>query len=371
MLLSTDSRAPTLVDRLRDRIRRDGPITFHDWMQAALYDEDAGYYRRGDRPRQGRAGDYRTAPETSPLFGATFANYFARCHSDLGSPSRWTIVEMGAGRGDFAHAVLETLRKRFPDVFAATRYLLDEIGEETRIAAAQKLSDYSDRVEFRPLLELTSPFTGIIFSNELLDAFPVHRVIGGQGGLRELFVDVNDAREFVWVQSDLSSRVAAHCEELDLQLTEGQIFEVNLLAPDFVARAAALIERGFLISVDYGADRVDLLNTPHRFTGTLRSFRRHRMIDDVLLHPGEQDLTTSVDWTQIKEAGSDHGLEVLRLERLDRFLLAEGAVDELNEAAQTISDPADLLNFNARAREMILPTGMASHFQVMVQRKNP
>src|SRR6185369_12113876 len=175
----------TLADRLRDRIKRDGPITFHDWMQTALYDESDGYYRR-ERIRQGRSGDYRTAPETSPLFGATFANYFARCYSQLGAPSDWTIFEIGAGRGDFAHTLLATLRQNCSDVFAATHYLIDEIGDETRHAAARKLGEYSDCVQFRSLAEATPPVTGIVFSNELLDAFPVHRVIGRQGALREL-----------------------------------------------------------------------------------------------------------------------------------------------------------------------------------------
>src|SRR6185295_11442609 len=139
----------TLAHRLRDRIKRDGPITFHDWMQAALYDERDGYYRRPDRVRQGRAGDYRTAPETSPLFGATFANYFAKCYLDLGRPTSWTIFEIGAGRGDFAHAVLNALRTNFPDVFQATRFLIDEIGDEARRAVEENLSGFSDRVEFQ------------------------------------------------------------------------------------------------------------------------------------------------------------------------------------------------------------------------------
>src|SRR3982751_2363670 len=124
----TDSRAQPLADRLRDRIQQAGPITFHDWMQAALYDEHDGYYRRLDRVRQGRPPNYTPPPETSPLFGATFANYFAKCYLDLGRPASWTIFEIGAGRGDFAHAVLATLRTSFPDVFQATRFLIAEIG---------------------------------------------------------------------------------------------------------------------------------------------------------------------------------------------------------------------------------------------------
>jgi SAM-dependent MidA family methyltransferase len=361
----------TLADRLCDRIRRDGPITFHDWMQAALYDEHDGYYRRADRIRQGRAGDYRTAPETSALFGATFGNYFAKCFLDLGWPQTWNIFEIGAGRGDFAHAVLVTLRHNFPDVFAATRYLIDEVGDDARNAAAQKLSDYSDLVEFRSLSELPSPFPGIIFSNELLDAFPVHRVIGSQHGLREMCVEVDDAGEFGWTQSDLSTRVADYCEKIDLQLSEGQIFEVNLAAEDFVAHAASLIERGFLVTVDYGAARANLLKAPHRFAGTLRAFRRHQMSDDVLAHPGEKDLTTTVDWTQIEEAGARHGLEVLRLERLDQFLLMEGLLDEISLMSAGGADTAEVLQANASAREMIMPNGLAAHFQVMVQRKVP
>jgi SAM-dependent MidA family methyltransferase len=359
----------TLSDRLRDRIKRRGPITFHDWMQAALYDERDGYYRRADRIRQGRAGDYRTAPEISPLFGATFANYFAQCYSDLGSPDNWAIFEMGAGRGDFAHAVLNTLRTSFPDVFAATRYLIGEIGDETQKTAAQKLRDYSDRVEFQALEQLTSPFPGIIFSNELLDAFPVHRVIGSDGGLKELCVDVNEMEDFAWRPCDLDERVAEFCERIDLRLNEGQIYEVNLEAEDFVAQAARLIDRGFLISVDYGSDRADLLTAPHRTAGTLRSFRRHLMTDDVLSHPGEQDLTTTVDWTQIQEAGARNNLETTRFERLDKFLMNEGLLELLSGLTEQSLDAAATVSLQLGARELIRPDGLAASFQVLIQQK--
>ncbi len=338
-------------------------------MQAALYDERDGYYRRAGRIRQGRVGDYRTAPETSPLFGATFAKYFAKSYFDLGRPTSWNIFEIGAGRGDFALATLHALQAGFPDVFNATRYWIDEIGDETRHAAAQKVDGFSDRVEFRSLAELVSPFVGIIFSNELLDAFPVHRVTGSQGKLRELYVDVNQAGDFVWTPGEMDSRVAVYCERIDLQLDEGQVYEVNLAAEDFVARAASLIDRGLLITVDYGAERANLLNAPHRHAGTLRAFHRHRIMDDVLSHPGEQDLTTTVDWTLVEEAGARHGLEVLRLQPLDQFLLGEDLLGQLMNRTAQAADTAEMLQLNAGARDLIMPDGMAAHFQVMVQRK--
>ena len=370
MFTSDDSRAPTLADRLRERISLAGPMTFHDWMQAALYDEREGYYCRRGRIRQGRGGDYRTAPETSPVFAATFAHYFMKCYFDLGAPQRWTIVEVGAGRGDFALGVLTSLQTSFPNVFAATNYVIDELSDEAREQAEAKLSQFKDRVTFHSLAEINGAFSpAIIFSNELLDAFAVHRVIGRGGMLRELRVSVNESGNFVWLESDLERRVADYCERIQLQLSEGQIHEVNLEAEAFVARASSLIKQGCLITVDYGAERNDLLRDPNRFSGTLRSFRRHRISEDVLSQPGEQDLTTTVDWTQVQEAGARNGFETLRFQQLDQFLLIEDALEQIMSVSDRLTDQVELFNFNAAAREMIMPDGMAAHFQVLVQRK--
>src|SRR5436190_10899068 len=142
-----DSAIEELAQQLRQRIRRHGPISFYDWMKAALYDPHLGYYRRPGTLRQGRAGDYRTAPETSALFAATFARYFARLYFELGSPQEWTIIEAGAGRGDFAHGLLQSLQSNHPTIFAATRYVIDEIGPDQR-PTKERLADFADRVRF-------------------------------------------------------------------------------------------------------------------------------------------------------------------------------------------------------------------------------
>src|SRR6185312_6773638 len=102
----------SLAERLRERIRRQGPITFHDWMKAALYDEAGGYYKRSDLQRWGREGDYRTSPERSELFGLTFARYFVKLYDELQRPAQWSIVEMGPGGGEFAAVVLRALREQ-------------------------------------------------------------------------------------------------------------------------------------------------------------------------------------------------------------------------------------------------------------------
>ncbi len=194
-----------LTDRLRERILSEGPITFYEWMKAALYDPDQGYYCRPDRERWGRQGDYRTSPERSVLFAATFARYFAKLHQDLGSPASLTIVEVGAGAGHFAEIVLETLQLRFPDIFSKTRYFIDEASPDSWSRARLRLRRFGTRVEFKPLAALDRLDHTIVFSNELLDAFPVHRVIMQGGDLRELHVGVNESGSFQWIVGHLST----------------------------------------------------------------------------------------------------------------------------------------------------------------------
>ena len=360
----------SLAARLRARIEREGPISFCDWMQAALYDESDGYYCRAGRVRQGRVGDYRTAPESSPLFAATFARYFSQLFSELGSPSSWTIFEAGAGPGEFAYGVLSALRAHHPRVFAATNYWIDEVSAAVRLRAATRLSDFAHRIRFKRFAEVDRPVeAGIVFSNELVDALPVHRVTMRAGKLRELCVGVNQ-NEFVWVECDLDQRVQDYCQRAGLHFAAGQIAEVNLNAEDFLSSAASLLKRGFAMTVDYGAERDELLNTPHRHQGTLRAFHRHRLIDDILANPGEQDLTTTIDWTQIRAAGAHVGLKALRFERLDQFLLQQGLLDEMEMRASKLSD-VDALRLRTSAREMIMPHGLAASFQVLVQKKQP
>jgi SAM-dependent MidA family methyltransferase len=364
MTAGGDSR--NLSVRLRERIKRAGPITFHDWMQTALYDPDGGYYC-SDQERQGRRGDYRTAPETSPLFAATFAGYFAKLFTDLKWPPSLTIFEAGAGSGHFAYGLLDGLRREAPEVFAVTNYVIEEHSSAARAHAARRLAEFSERVAFRRLDEIQTPVaTGIVFTNELIDAFPVHLVVGRGETLAELCVGIDDEK-FIWVDGELEKSVADYCRRNNLQLRDGQIAEINLAADHFIQRCPQLFERGYVITVDYGAERDELLTAPHRFKGTLRAFHRHQMMDDPLAHPGEQDLTTTIDWTQLMETGARVGLRTLRLDPLDRFLLHEGS--SLLGSIAMSTDAAESARLLTSARELVLPTGLAASFQVCVQEK--
>ena len=319
-------------------------------MKAALYDPAGGYYNRSDLKRWGREGDYRTSPERSRLFASTFARYLAKLYDELQKPSQWTIVEAGGGRGDFAAGVLQSLRERFPHVFAATRYVPIETTEE---------------------LEKLPPINpGVFFSNELLDAFPVHRLIQDAGGLAEFYVDVDVEGRFVWSKGPLSTaRLQEFCREYSVELENTQIIEINLEIDSWLAKVAAKLQQGFMITVDYGAESCDLYDAALRPHGTLRGFARHNFVDDVLAQPGDYDITASVNWTQVQAAGARLGFTTVAFAPQDKFLLDAGLVEELERELTQAPTTADKMSLTAGARDMILPGGMASSFQVLVQKR--
>lgn len=369
-MIQTAARSSALAERLRERIIREGPMTFRDWMDVALYDEHQGYYRRNDRQRWGREGDYRTSPERSALFAATFARYFAKLHEELHTPAEWTIVEVGAGDGWFARGVLEALQDRFPGVFSATYYVIDELSADSFSRIRARLAPFADRVQFKSLDDIGPVSPGIICSNELLDAFPVHRVTVIEGELCEFYVGVGASGVFEWKVGPLSStNLDKYFKASGIELKEGQAAEVNLEIEEWLSRAAAKLAKGYLITVDYGADAAELYSSPARYEGTLRAFYQHQLVDDVLARPGEQDITTTVDWTFVKRVAEKLGLETVKFDRQDKFLLAAGLLEELELQSQRAPSDAEKLSLSVTAREMVLPTGMASSFQVLVQRK--
>jgi SAM-dependent MidA family methyltransferase len=340
-------------------------------MRAALYDPAGGYYQRSDLERWGREGDYRTSPERSDLFALTFARYFAKLYDELGRPEDWTIVECGAGDGGFAAGVLGALSDRFPGVFAETRYVVYELSVDALRRAQERLTEFGGRVEFYSDFKFVPARRGVYFSNELLDAFPVHRVVSMRDGLAELFVALDAEDNFVWSTGPLSTqRLADFCHEYSLELVDGQVIEINLAIDDWMAQIAGKLDEGYVITVDYGEEADELYDFARRPQGSLRGFSRHGFVDDVLAQPGERDITTTINWEQVKRAGKRLGFKVFEFTKQDKFLLQAGLLDELDLKLKQANSEAEKLRLSTSAREMILPGGMASNFQVLVHEKH-
>ena len=367
-MAKTADAEQTLGQHLAERIRRNGPMTFHDWMEAALYDEERGYYRREDLERWGREGDYRTAPETSVLFAATFARYFATLFQN--AQEDLTVVEVGAGAGHFAAGLLDTLSRRHPSLFHRITYLIDEINQHARARIALRTAKFAPQIQFKRLSEIDSLNPGIIFANEVLDAFPVHRVVMRDGKLRELYVELNVDHSFSWREGPISTdEILVYLNNFEIYLREGQIVEINTRVKQWFSQISEKLKQGYIVVVDYGSEAAELYGNESRTEGTLRSFQRHKLTPHVLESPGLQDITSTVDWTAAMVIASEQGFELVRFERLDQFLMKERLLEELELRVTEADDESEGVRLRTSAREMILPTRMAGSFQVLVWKR--
>jgi SAM-dependent MidA family methyltransferase len=242
---------------------------------------------------------------------------------------------------------------------------------KTRVCARDKLAAFKERVVFQHLAALKHALDEtIVFSNELLDALPVHRVTKHEGELSELGVALSENEQFVWTKMQLTTpRLAAYLARARTELRDRQIADINLAAEDWLRGAAAALESGFIITVDYGAQAAELYDFSLHPYGTLRAFWRHQFINDVPARPGEHDLTTTVDWTQIETVGEECGLRRRVFARQDEFLLRAGLLDELLRLTTNAQSEAVASALRTSEREMILPGSMSSSFQVLVQGK--
>ena len=320
-----------LVAAIRVEIEGRGPITFARFMERALYEPGHGYYRRPDAG-PGRSGDFLTAPEAHPIFGAAVGRLLEQAWDAMGRPSPFTVTEPGAGTGALAIGLLGGLRDLRSPLLDAIRYRPVEV-EEARLAAFRNrlAADWLGACVEAGHPSAAPVETGAVVANEVLDALPVHRVVGRAGGIRELLVDVAGDGGFVAIEAepttpDLVARLAAE----GVTLGEGQITEVCLAVDDWLRDATRHLESGIVVLVDYAAEPAALHGADHP-TGTLRAFARHAVGADPFRHVGRQDLTATVDLAAVRAAASRAGLAPLG-ETSQAELLAAVGTSELVDA---------------------------------------
>jgi SAM-dependent MidA family methyltransferase len=342
--------------RIAASIRAGGPISFADFMALALYDAEHGYYHRVDHAR-----DYQTSPDLHPVFGATVGRQVAEMWQHLGRPGRFSVFEDGAGSGRLAASLLDWAAAEAPDFYAALRYEARDLADgrlDDGIAALDRHAGKLTRRDGWP-----EAIEGCILTNELLDAFPVHRVRVEDGRLLELRVGL-DGDRFVDVASPASGALLAYFEALGLQPGEGCDAEVNLEAPRWVEMAARHLRRGYVLTFDYGYEAADLY-APWRKRGTLLTFHRHTSDDDPYARVGDQDITASIDFTTVRQAGEAAGLRTLGLVSQAAFLANLG----IGEALTRRPDPNALEAHYALRRAIVELTDAAGlgRISVLVQ----
>lgn len=343
-------------------------MTFARFMEMALYDPDDGYYAAAtpSRPNIGRDGDFCTSPEVHGAFARAVARQLVEMDSLLGHPDPFTFVEMGPGTGAFVRDLLSALHARNPSLAGRLDTVLIERSPGMKAAQAASLAALSGvprQVRWNDSLhhfESTS-ITGACFSNELVDAFPVHRLTVERGDLREVYVVEGDEGLREQLGPPSSEGITDYLAGIETTLAEGQIAELNLEAVRWMREVARVLDRGFVLTVDYGHTARDLY-APARKNGTLMCYAGHRVGEQPYENVGLQDMTAHVDFTSLARAGIQGGLEVTGFTNQLSFLTGLGIEEELPPLDPESPDYRQMI-------ALLHPHGMGRTFKVLVQHK--
>jgi len=323
-----------LEEIIRAEIRAAGPMRFDRFMELALYQPGSGYYAKTGGPSPiGRGGDFFTSVSVGPLFGRLLARQFYQMWGALARPDPFWIIEQGAHDGQLACDILEWCRAETPEFFGAIHYGIVQYSGAASMhqKCAPEAGIISHITWFENLAGLAAEQPeGVFFSNELVDAFPVRSVTYRSGRWLEQHVAI-DGEALRWVdQPIVDAELSRAIDAIPLPAIEGYTTEINLRARHWIAEVASALNRGYVVTIDYGHP-ASLYYAPHRAHGTLTAFVKHHGVNDVLAEPGMRDITAHVDFTALAQAGEKAGLTTLGFLDQQRFLMGV-AHDELSGA---------------------------------------
>ena len=289
--------------RILAEIATEGPLTFARFMDLALYDPVVGYYASG-RGKIGKRGDFFTNVSVGPVFGYILAGQFREMWYRLGRPSRFSLVEQGANDGQLALDILSAMDE---ETLPAIEYWIVEPFPILRRLQEQTLKGFGAKVHWAEDLDALPVFDGVHLSNELVDALPFHLIRSKGEEWEELFVAAHEDR-LVFEVSEPGTLLADKVKVLPRRI-KGTIAELRPAACAWIQTIASKLRAGFVLIIDYGFSREQLLS-PHRTEGTFACYRAHRRDARPLDEPGEKDITAHVDFTTLAGSALDAGFRI-------------------------------------------------------------
>ncbi len=394
MLPSPNSKAMdaqiALYTAINSRIQnsQSQQITFADYMDMVLYHPEYGYYSTNAVNIGFEGGDFFTSSHLGSDFGELLGKQFFQMWEILGKPIPFSLVEMGAGQGILASHILKYIHLQHPDFSATLEYIIVEKSVTLRQEQQRYLQEY--RVRWCNLDEIPpNSINGCFFSNELVDAMPVHQFMLEAGELREIYVTtpnmVTDRGiegqevsspsplSFIEVTGELSTpQLAKYFDLVGIDLTaniypEGYRSEINLAVLDWLSIVADCLQRGYVLTIDYGYPAHRYYN-PRRSQGTLQCYYQHCHHNNPYINIGQQDITAHVDFTALGCWGKQCGLDQVGLTQQALFLMALGLSERLASISDQKQPIGELLQRRQALHQLIDPTGLGS-FSVLVQSK--
>ena len=345
---------------IRLRIAASGPVTFAEFMDVALYHPEGGYYTSGERI--GGSGDFYTSPAAHPAFGALLAVQLFQMWELLDRPTPFTVAEPGSGNGLLCRDVVDAAASIDIRFARSLRYLCVDRrpsgGLDLGLSGVSRVA--SNAIPLRGLV-------GCVLHNELLDAMPVHQVTIEGGRLREIYVTLDGSKLATRTGEPSTPFLTQRLADLHVELAEGQIAEVNLGLDGWTREVTRAMDRGFILTIDYGRTAQDLYSAAERFRGTLTTFRSHIQTDRPFERVGYQDISAQVDFTTLARLGGGAGLDLLGYITQAEFLNNLG-IGFLIQRPSTDSW-RELQGSRSGMRELVKRGGLGD-FRVMAQGKN-
>ncbi|MFB6465824.1 class I SAM-dependent methyltransferase [Cytobacillus sp. Hz8] len=335
-------------------------ITYADFIHEALYHPMMGYYMR-ESEKVGRAGDFITTSNISDIYGKVIARWFAKLVEEKGIfPA---VLEIGAGNGRFAKSFIEEWKQIEEKPL---QYLILEASPDHQ-KRQQEIIHFDENIKQAASLADFKSFKGMVFSNELFDALPVHVIEKHHNQIMEVMIAVEENELVEKLVPLKNEAILNFIERNALKLQDGQRIEIPLAMLDLVKNIAKTLDQGIIVTVDYGYTNKEWMEPMHK-EGSLRGYHKHRQWNDVLKLPGEMDITSHVHFDSLIRAGEEEGLCFYKKMRQDEFFLSIGLLEEL----QTHADPnpfSEVSRRNRAIRSLIMPDGISSFFHVIIQLK--
>ncbi|WP_140400282.1 SAM-dependent methyltransferase, partial [Aeromicrobium sp. PE09-221] len=362
---------PQLVDEIVARMSETSNqlLSFHDYMALCLYHSQYGYYSNSI-PKIGKDGDFYTVSSIGSLMGEMLAKTFVHYWRECGIPehlSCW-IVEWGGGTGRLASQILDELQQCYPERYEHIRYTIVDRSGYHQWLQKNSLQPHRERIRVvspeqwdNVGQEQGLPPCSIILSNELLDAFPIHRYSYQTGNWYELFVGWDeDEQRFVEHRLRVEDQSVSEFVPQQIKLADGQVIEYNRHVADWIKQVTSVMQSGMLVTIDYG-ELAEVLYAPARMEGTLMCYYRHQANTNPYQRVGEQDITSHVNFSSCIEVGQSVGLTRWTYETQQQFLLRSGILERLQSHHE--SDPFHPIAKRNRAiRQLITQDSMGQVF---------
>jgi SAM-dependent MidA family methyltransferase len=349
---------------ISQKILKEGSITFEKFMEMALYYPELGYYANPD-VMIGTQGDFYTSPHLHPLFGAMIARQLVEMWEEMGRPAEFITVEIGAGAGYLSKDILDYLSRSSHDILSALKHIIVEPFLHFKKRQKELLKDHDDRISWHESIsKMPKEITGCIFSNELIDAFPVH-LVEKDDELKEVFIDFNGEIFIELIQPVINADLISCIGAFSADLPSGYRTEINLRAQKWLDEAASVLSSGFLLTIDYGYSAKEYYSA-ERNRGTLLCYHKHSINENPCEHVGEQDITAHVNFSSLKIWGDELGLKTLGYTSQGAYLVASGMDEVITEL---YADSPDYGSEIKKIKGLIMPEGMGESHMVMIQYK--